>query len=157
MKQNMTNSKRHTDEDRQTGHFTPDEVFSAINPGFLDEDIIRHWIVHRLHHAGARCPTCGAKIQPAQRQRWVALKSIVCRNCNYKFTATTGTFLAGCQLHPHEVFFLFLMIRCGLTNREIADHMHCSAETIRLWRQRALAAEQLQEAAGLTAPGRRNR
>ena len=141
----MTNPEHSTDAGRQPGHFTPEEVFHAINPGFLDEDMIRFWIVHRLHHAGARCPNCREKIQPAQRRRWSQLKPIYCRACHSRFTATTGTFLAGSQMQPREVFFLFLMFRLGLTNRQIAERMACTGETIRLWRRHAQAVERLQQ------------
>jgi transposase-like protein len=152
MKQNTTRSQQTTDGDSkpaqpgQPGHFTPDDVFKAINPGFFDEDMIRYWVVHRLHHAGARCPSCGEKVQPAQRQRWVALKSIICRYCGAQFKATTGTFLEGSQVTLRAVFFMFLMFRLGLTNRQIADRMQYSTETVRQWRQRADALEKIEAA-----------
>jgi len=146
MEQNPTSSEQQPGGGPQPGHFTPDDVFAAINPGFFDEDMVRFWVVHRLHYAGARCPKCGAKIQPAQRQRWTALDFIICRYCGAQFRATTGTFLEGLRVQPRDVFFMFLMFHFGLTNQQIAARLQFTRETVRQWRQRAYALEQIEAA-----------
>ena len=117
--------------------FLPDAALADFNAEFLNEQMCRWWVLHRLHHRGVFCPPCSRQVcDGAQLQSFWSLKRIKCRDCSKFFSARSGTFLSGSHMDLTQVFLLTLLVAMGVENGLIAEILSCNPETVRLWRAR---------------------
>jgi len=122
-----------------SGTFAPADVVEALDATWLDETLCRSWVLLRLHHRGAGCPSCGEGITAGQRERFFGLKRIRCAACGKYFNALTGTFLSGSRLDMRRLVLLNFLLGLGLSDSKIAAII--GLDTTNVWRYRKRAEE----------------
>jgi transposase-like protein len=118
------------------GMFVPGDVLAAFNAEFLDEMWCRAWVLERLHRESPRCPACEEEIPDRLMQSFCEVKRIRCDRCEKYFTALTGTFLSGCHFSFREIVLLAWLLALKVADKQIAETLKISVESVRLWRHR---------------------
>lgn len=126
------------------GVFCLREVGDVFGANFFDRDVCRQWVINRLHASGTNCPECGAAIPEKFHDRFWSGERIKC-GCGKFFTALTGTFLSGCSLDFREVILLAVLLYLGVGNKQIAEFLKMTPESIRLWRQKFEAFDAIEK------------
>lgn len=124
------------------GAFVPHDVLRVFNAEFLVDDHCRAWVIGRLHGdqegmIGVEhpcCPGCGTPIADRTLQSFRECKRVRCDSCGKYFTALTDTFLSGCHFDFREIVLLALLLALGVQDKQIADILKISIESVRLWK-----------------------
>ena len=112
------------------------DIAESINPDFFDPDNCRQWLLERLHPKGPSCPWCGVAIRGRAAARFWLLKQMKCQACGRKFTARTGTNLAGLKAGCRELVMFCLMLEAGYPMARIGQHMNIGLRTLYLYKER---------------------
>lgn len=136
-----TDSGDHADNiDTETGPvkrlkiFTTGDALRGFGIEFLDEDVCRYWILKEIHNAEIKCPGCKTILKYFHPHPFWQGKRVRCSKCGKFFTALTGTFISGSHMDFREIMLLAVFLEAGLSNKQIADILKCTDETVRLWR-----------------------
>jgi transposase-like protein len=125
--------------------FSHKDILRSICDKFFDEQYCRMWILSLLYSDYPLCPECGMKIPKSKLQRFWNCQRIRCGNCGKFFTALTGTFLSGCHMDFRKLILLAIFLECSFPTKEIAERLHVSAETIRIWKNKFETIVKLKE------------
>lgn len=68
-----------------------------------------------------------------------------CGSCGKFFTALTGTFLAGTHMNYREIVLLALFLSLDLPFKKIGQLLEISQETVRLWKMKFDAFENMKK------------
>lgn len=111
----------------------PQDIRSFL--GFLDEHRCRLWMLEQLHPGGVYCPYCGQALDGERiSRRFYSLKKITCLECKRKFNGFSGTLFAHTRLSCRQIIVMFLLLRVGKRNHEIAKWAKISQPTVIRWR-----------------------
>lgn len=139
-----------------TGYFTPAQALDHLAPKLLDEIESRAWILEQLHGYPpiVACPDCRFIVtRTRQVMAFTHGLYVTCPECGRKFSATTGTFIAGTHQDFRTIFLLAVLLATGLDNNQISKVLGVTAETVRLWRHRFSSLAEIKQINRL-APGR---
>lgn len=139
---------------KRPGVFLPDQVLAAFNANYLDADACRLWILERIHGKTPACLKCYQPIKSRQLERFLSGGRLKCGHCQGWISATSGTFLAGCQLILKKsrekasaaesekgandfrpLFLMAVLLAVGLDDKKIAAAVKVDPETVRLRRR----------------------
>ena len=124
------------------GVFTPADVLNVFDATFLDEEICRSLVIGKVNTSiTPMCPECKERVNSVLLPSFWKFRRIRCWNCGKYFTALTGTFLSGCHFNFREIVLLAFMLALGVDDKQIAETLKISAESVRLWRHRFAAIE----------------
>lgn len=113
--------------------FSAESAAQAFSQEMISEGMCLTWVVSNLHPSGGSCPACSAPIADGSRQRFFQLEQIRCPECGKKFTAATGTRLAGSKLAPRQIYLLAVLLHLGVTTSKIAGVLKCHVDTVVSW------------------------
>lgn len=123
-------------------HFLPANVYGMFSAEFLDEGACRYALLQNMHQGHATCPRCRSAI--VSSGFWAG-KRTRCQSCGKFFTAVTGTFLNGTHFDFRTVFCIALFLEAGLTHKKIGALLDISPETVRLWKMKFDAFENMKK------------
>ncbi len=111
----------------------PQDIRSFVK--FLDEHRCRLWMLEQLHPDGIHCPHCGQALDGERiSRRFYTLKKVACSECRRKFNAFTGTLFAHTRMSCRQIIVMFLLLRIGKRNCEVAKWAKVSPATALRWR-----------------------
>ena len=141
--ENITQQTEH----KQSGHLTPNAVAEVFGAEFLSQTRCKLFIASVLHGDAPRCPGCGAAIPGRMMRSFCDGRRIRCDACGKFFNVFSGTFLSGTHMSSREVVLLALLLGLGVQDKEIARILKISAESVRLWRLKFKAQEEINKGA----------
>jgi transposase-like protein len=109
----------------------------VFGPELLDPDACRKVVFENLHPAGGKCPSCGQGIgEGVKAERFMMGARVVCPSCGKRFSAVTGTILAGSHLDPRAVVLLIFMLAEGIRVGRISEILNLDRSTVRTWKEK---------------------
>lgn len=103
----------------------------------LQEDCSRELILDALHPDGPHCPHCKVFIEDVVTiDNFYSGRRCKCKVCGKWFTATTGTALQNSQFNYSEMIVLCLLSSVGAANKDIAEVLKTTPQTIKTWRMK---------------------
>lgn len=124
-------------------YLTPVAITGVFGAEFLDAGACDAYIIESLHGDCLACPGCGATVAARSFHGLRVENRVRCRRCGKFFTALTGTFLSGTHLSSREIVLLALLLGLGVQDKEVARIIGISAESVRLWRLKFRAQEEI--------------
>jgi len=122
---------------------TPDIVATVFGAEFLDSDRCLAFVLGAVHKDGPRCPGCGAAVPDRLLRSFFGGGRIRCDSCGKYFGALSGTYLSGTHMSFREIVLLCALIGLGVADKEVARILKISAESVRLWRLKFRAQEEI--------------
>jgi transposase-like protein len=118
----------------EKGIFLPSDVVKDFDATWLDETLCRSWVMLRLHHDGAGCPSCGKGLTEVQRLSFFEQKRVRCSGCGKYYSATTGTFICRTKLDFRQLVLLYFLVGVGVDDARIASALCVDKTTV--WKYR---------------------
>ena len=134
-------------EQKQSGPLTPAVVAEVFGAEFLSQTRCQLFIAYVLHGDAPRCLGCGAAIPSRMMRSFCDGRRIRCDACGKFFNVFSGTFLSGTHFSSGVVVLLALLLGLGVQDKEIARILKISAESVRLWRLKFKAQEEINKGA----------
>lgn len=119
---------------------TPAEALESLQPGMIDADAARSWVLQRLSPAGPVCPGCGVVAIGGQAEAWRRDKRIRCNECGRFYSNRSGTIVEGCMLGWRDIYLMLVLIAAGCTADEIAPRVGVHPRTIVRMQRRIMVA-----------------
>ena len=134
-------------EQKQSGPLTPAVVAEVFGAEFLSQTRCQLFIASVLHGDSPSCPRCGVIIPGRMLRSFCNGRRIHCDACGKYFNVFSGTFLSGTHFSSREVVLLALLMALGVQDKEVARILKISAESVRLWRLKFKAQEEINKGA----------
>ncbi len=134
----MTGKSPQAPASRPGGQPLQPALLDSFGPDCLAPEACARLLARLLNPHGLSCPACGRVAEPSPRL--LAGGRARCTGCGRRFTAFSGTLMAGCKLPPHQVALMLLLLALGHDNATVAALARVSAETARAWRAKLEAA-----------------
>jgi hypothetical protein len=102
----------------------------------MDPEACRRFVLSRIHPGGIRCPGCREVIPDGpKRIRLMAGGRVLCSG-GRRFTAVTGTALAGSHMDDRTTVLLAFLAGEGIRPGRIAEITGLDRSTVRTWIER---------------------
>ena len=106
----------------------------------LDFSACTALLVQALHPGGGACPGCGSPPgTDVARARFLAGQAMRCPGCGRRWTAFSGTFLAGARLDPRQLAGMVVLQGLGLTDGQVGRLLGIDRSTATRWRSKLAA------------------